>query len=390
MKKTKLDCETEDWLIAFFNGELNADEESEVGVWLEKEQENQEAYEALMQDYLHVRWSLEHLHIREKHAREKIFSSLRKKRNPWIYYSVAASVAILLAVTAVLFVNREQREPRVEIAIAKIRPVHPQAVLVLSTGVKVDLTEESWKIIQERDGSTVKVDSDRGICYDSCGEMKQSELIYNKIIVPRGGEYFVTLSEGTKIWLDAESELEYPVFFTGNNREVRLKGNAYFSVTKDTDKPFVVQVGSFSLRVYGTEFNVNAYNPRQIETVLVEGSIGLKANAFTSEQIMKPNDLALSNPGTGQSEIRQTDIYPYIAWKNQEIVFADERLETIMEKLARWYDVAVFFRNESLKELRFDCNMRRYADINDLFFFMEKTSGARFTLNGRTVVVSKK
>lgn len=115
-------------------------------------------------------------------------------------------------------------------------------------------------------------------------------------------------------------------------------------------------------------------NPRQIETVLVEGSIGLKANAFTSEQIMKPNEFSATNPGTGQSEIRQTDIYPYIAWKNQEIVFADERLETIMEKLARWYDVAVFFQNESLKELRFDCNMRRYADINDLFFFMEKTS----------------
>ena len=161
-------------------------------------------------------------------------------------------------------------------------------------------------------------------------------------------------------------------------------------MTKDSDRPFYVVTEEVQVRVYGTEFNVNAYDLQNIETVLVNGSIGFKANESTPERMMEPNELAVSDSRTGLSEIHQVDIYPYIAWKNQNIVFVNERLESIMEKMARWYDVTVFFQDESLKDLRFDCNMRRYTDIRDLFFFLEKTSNARFALNGRTVVISKK
>ena len=254
---------------------------------------------------------------------------------------------------------------------------------------QIQLTKSTQKI-QEQDGSVLKIDSVMGVQYDSLSTKRAEKPIYNKIVVPRGGEYFVTLSEGTKVWLDADSELEYPVFFSGDFREVKLKGNAYFCVTKKNDKPFVVRAGEFSLKVYGTEFNVNAYDLQNIETVLVNGSIGFKANVSTPERMMAPNELAVSDSRTGLSEIHQVDIYPYIAWKNQNIVFVNERLESIMEKMARWYDVTVFFQDESLKDLRFDCNMRRYTDIRDLFFFLEKTSNARFALNGRTVVISKK
>ena len=109
-----------------------------------------------------------------------------------------------------------------------------------------------------------------------------------------------------------------------------------------------------------------------------------------AERMLKPNELAITDMESGKSEIRGVDIHPYIAWKNKDIVFVNERLESIMEDVARWYDVQVFFQNEELKELCFDCNMQRYAKLEDLFFFMEKTSGARFSVNGRTVVISKK
>ena len=389
MEKTKLDHETEDWLIAFLSGELDEREEENVRVWLEASQENRNAYESLMKDYLRIRWVQEDVHIREEQAKKIIFSSLKKKRNLTPYYGVAASIAVLLIVTLFFFIREDKQVVSEKLVVSEIKPIQSKAMLVLSTGEQIQLTKSTQKI-QEQDGSVLKIDSVMGVQYEALSTQRVEKPIYNKIVVPRGGEYFVTLSEGTKVWLDADSELEYPVFFSGDFREVKLKGNAYFCVTKKNDKPFVVCAGEFSLKVYGTEFNVNAYDLQNIETVLVNGSIGFKANISTPERMMAPNELAVSDSRTGQSEIHQVDIYPYIAWKNQNIVFVNERLESIMEKMARWYDVTVFFQDESLKDLRFDCNMRRYADIRDLFFFLEKTSNARFTLNGRTVVISKK
>ena len=389
MEKTKLDHETEDWLIAFLSGELDEREEENVRVWLEASQENRNAYESLMKDYLRIRWVQEDVHIREEQAKKIIFSSLKKKRNLTPYYGVAASIAVLLIVTLFFFIREDKQVVSEKLVVSEIKPIQSKAILVLSTGEQIQLTKSAQEI-QEQDGSVLKIDSVMGVQYEALSTQRVEKPIYNKIVVPRGGEYFVTLSEGTKVWLDADSELEYPVFFSGDFREVKLKGNAYFCVTKNNDKPFVVCAGEFSLKVYGTEFNVNAYDLQNIETVLVNGSIGFKANVSTPERMMAPNELAVSDSRTGQSEIHQVDIYPYIAWKNQNIVFVNERLESIMEKMARWYDVTVFFQDESLKDLRFDCNMRRYADIRDLFFFLEKTSNARFTLNGRTVVISKK
>ena len=389
MEKTKLDHETEDWLIAFLSGVLDEREEENVRVWLGASQENQNAYESLMKDYLRIRWVQENVHIREEQAKKIIFSSLKKKRNLTPYYGVAASIAVLLIVTLFFFIREDKQGVSEKLVTSEIKPIQSRALLVLSTGEQIQLTKSAQEI-QEQDGSVLKIDSVMGVQYDSLSTKRAEKPIYNKIVVPRGGEYFVTLSEGPKVWLDADSELEYPVFFSGDFREVKLKGNAYFCVTKKNDKPFVVRAGEFSLKVYGTEFNVNAYDLQNIETVLVNGSIGFKANISTPERMMAPNELAVSDSRTGQSEIHQVDIYPYIAWKNQNIVFVNERLESIMEKMARWYDVTVFFQDESLKDLRFDCNMRRYADIRDLFFFLEKTSNARFALNGRTVVISKK
>ena len=389
MEKTILDHETEDWFIAFLSGELDEREEENVRVWLEASQENRNAYESLMKDYLRIRWVQEDVHIREEQAKKIIFSSLKKKRNLTPYYGVAASIAVLLIVTLFFFIREDKQVVSEKLVVSEIKPIQSKAMLVLSTGEQIQLTKSTQKI-QEQDGSVLKIDSVMGVQYDALSTQRVEKPIYNKIVVPRGGEYFVTLSEGTKVWLDADSELEYPVFFSGDFREVKLKGNAYFCVTKKNDKPFVVRAGEFSLKVYGTEFNVNAYDLQNIETVLVNGSIGFKANISTPERMMAPNELAVSDSRTGQSEIHQVDIYPYIAWKNQNIVFVNERLESIMEKMARWYDVTVFFQDESLKDLRFDCNMRRYADIRDLFFFLEKTSNARFALNGRTVVISKK
>ena len=270
-----------------------------------------------------------------------------------------------------------------------IRHAYPQAKLILSTGKEIDLTKNIG-YIQEQDGFVVALDSNKMLVYDGVQVIESKKTIYNKIIVPRGGEFFLTLSDGTEVWLNADSELEYPVNFVSDERAVKLRGEAYFKVKRDTTKPFRVTSGKYRLQVYGTEFNMNTYHQEEIQVVLVQGAVGFRANLSTPELRLKPNQLGVANELTGKTEIKEVDIYPYIAWKNQDVVFVNERLESIMEKIERWYDVNVFFQNDSLKDVRLYGNIQRYTDIQDLLFFLEKTSGARFGIKDRTIIINNK
>lgn len=387
MRKQTLNRETEEWLTAYILGQLDEEERRKAKTWIEETPENRSAYESLLRDCLRIRWAQEDRRIQTVKAWRRISAALQRKRRRWSHIAAAASVACVFVLAGVLLSRKETPTP---VAQQTIQPIHTQATLILSTGKAVNLIDSPGDI-KEQDGSVVTVDSAAGLRYDSLAvPATQTAPIYNKIIVPRGGEYFVTLADGTQVWLDAESELEYPVQFNTDSRQVKLKGKAYFSVTKDERKPFVVRANEFALRVYGTEFNIEARDERHIETVLVEGAVGFRANGKTTEQRLRPGQLAVANTVTGETEIRKVNVASYVAWKNREIVFENERLDRIMDEVARWYDVEVFFQNEDLKALRFDCNMPRYADIQDLFYFMEQTSDARFSVNGKTVIVSKK
>ena len=292
------------------------------------------------------------------------------------YVAAAASVAVIVG--SVFMLERENvKEPE------KVVSGKPQAVLVLSSGERIGLTKESACIV-EQDSSVVKVDTAGRIEY--VRNTTDTSEIFNKILVPRGGEYVVTLSDGTKVWLDAESELEYPVKFVSNGREVKLKGRAYFEVKKDIDRPFSVSAGEFRLRVYGTEFNMDVYQGDSVRVVLVNGMVGFKANAATPEYHLKPGQLGNANMLTGKVEICDVDSYPY-AWKNREIVFADERLETILDELSRWYDVSCFYSQERLKNIRFSLDVERYDDVSGVLNKLEKTGLVRFHVVGKSITV---
>ena len=384
----KLNQDQIEELLTLFHGELKQKELEQLrNQWIKEE--NKKAYFAFLQDYLKLRWVQEEQAIHTIKARKRIFSSLHHSQShQWIYYATAAAIAILLVVGISIW-HQQEFNSSTEQAQQTITPIQTQATLVLSTGEKIQLNQDS-KILQEKNGAIVKIDSSQGIQYPQTPSSSTEELLTNKIVIPKGGEFHLTLSDGTQIWLNADSELEYPVHFTAKNREVKLKGEAYFKVTKDAHKPFIVKAMDYTLQVYGTEFNLNAYRLDHIQVVLINGEVGSKANSISEEQRLKPNQLAVINMNTGKTDIQNVDVYPYIAWQNRDIVFVNERLESIMEKVTRWYDVDVFFQEEALKELRFDGNIQRYANIEELFFFLEKTSEAQFNISKRTVIVKKK
>ena len=390
MRNGLLDQETEERLLAYFNGELDEEGRFAVEQWLNDSPENKKVYHQLEKDALFIRWANreQKVHVEDREA--MLFRQIRRAKIRKIGFRVAASVAVLVALGGVyLFMSTPAKENMLAENTPIIRANYPQARLVLSTGEFIDLTKNTDNIV-EKDGSVVAIDTNKALVYNQSGNVETEKPIYNKVIVPRGGEFFLTLSDGTGVWLNAESELEYPVKFTSGERHVKLKGEAYFSVKKDTTKPFYVTSGAYRLRVYGTEFNMNTYHKERIQVVLVNGAVGFRANASTPERRLKPNQLGEANEITGEVEIKDVDVYSYIAWKNQDVVFVNERLESIMEKIERWYDVSVFFQNDSLKDVRFYGNVQRYADIRDLLFFLEKTSDVHFSVKDRTIIVSNK
>lgn len=390
MEKGPLDKQTEELLTAYFRGELEGLELQRVEAWLAESEEHRQRYRRISADMLFWQWSLKEWKLDSSDAERRL--KVVWNRKPGIswkrYLAIAASVAILLSAGWWGFRHVDENTEILAEVFAKIEPITPRAVLVLSSGKQIDLAE-SHEQITEQNGMIVEVDSSGEIRYQGT-DLQSEEIIYNKVIVPRSGEYFVTLCDGSKVWLNADTEFEFPVNFSETIREVRLKGEAYFQVAKDCQKPFIVKSGEYQLQVYGTEFNLNTYHTDRIEAVLVKGSIGFRANAGCKEIVLQPEQLGIANTGNGKTEVLDVDVYPYIAWKNKDMVFVNERLESIMEKIERWYDVNVFFQNERLKDLRFYGDMKRYSDIREILAYLEKSSDVRFQVNGRTLIVCEK
>ena len=370
--------EIKERLLLYLQGELEEEERQEVIRWINENADHWKMYLEIRRQYYFTRWCFQESELDVDAVRDKLRKKWRKPRSLWKRY-VAAAASVAVIVGSVFMLERENvKEPE------KVVSGKPQAVLVLSSGERIGLTKESACIV-EQDSSVVKVDTAGRIEY--VRNTTDTSEIFNKILVPRGGEYVVTLSDGTKVWLDAESELEYPVKFVSNGREVKLKGRAYFEVKKDIDRPFSVSAGEFRLRVYGTEFNMDVYQGDSVRVVLVNGMVGFKANAATPEYHLKPGQLGNANMLTGKVEICDVDSYPYVAWKNREIVFADERLETILDELSRWYDVSCFYSQERLKNIRYSLDVERYDDVSGVLNKLEKTGLVRFHVVGKSITV---
>ena len=379
------------WIAEDLLETLGNEERAQLDAWLAESPEHREEMEDLRRRLLSGERNLPPKEV----ARRGWEDFMRRRRLVLVrrVMRYAAMIAVPLAVAATVWRlalpgTEEQPVPVAEPIVAG----KTQAVLVLADGRQVDLENVQSLDLREQDGTAISLSDGQVLSYtkEAGDKPVPAAEVFNTLMIPKGGEYCLQLSDSTRIWLNAATRLKYPVVFAGNTRRVELEGEAYFEVTKDPAHPFIVVAGGVEVEVYGTSFNVNTFVARGVETVLVEGSIGLRANARAAEQRLSPGQLAVTDAASGRSEVREVNVASYVAWRNREIVFEDERLDRIMDEVGRWYDVEVFFQNESLKELRFDCNMPRYADIEDLFFFMEQASDARFSVSGRTVVVGKK
>lgn len=198
-------------------------------------------------------------------------------------------------------------------------------------------------------------------------------LRMNRLVVPRGGEYNVVLADGTMVYLNAESELYYPVAFGGELREVELKGEAYFKVVKDEGKPFIVKTKEMSVRVWGTEFNVNTQRGQQFyATTLVSGKVEVQVPGHKA-YFLEPSQQLRLDSRTAELSCLKVNTLPYTAWKDGKFVFNHERMDEVTAKLEKWYDVEFCYPNEALKEVGIFGIISRYEDINKVLNLLSST-----------------
>ena len=367
--------------------DLSPEEEGVLQEWLAEREEHREVYERVKQgDGVRELLRLQRAGYGERMARDFSCRLQKMRRRHWIGMACkwAGGVAAGVAVICCVWLLYQPKEAPLHLAVQEeIVPGSGKAVLTLANGAQIDVLRmeegRDGKVLIDVKGQEVEEPDESGAA---------DETVWHTLTVPAGGEFFYELSDSTKVWLNSASELRFPVHFAGQGtREVYLKGEAFFDVTRTRGKmPFVVHVSGGDIKVYGTRFLVKNYAGEPLSAVLTRGCIG-----FTSSQgrdvLLSPSD-RLEVSGENM-RIEQVDTTLYMSWINQMFVFEGQPLEEIMKTLSRWYDMDFTFQSEDLKHIRFSGRLNRYQDIRVLLRTYEQTAGIRFDIQGRNIIISR-
>ena len=299
--------------------------------------------------------------------------------------AIAAAISLIIGIVYILDSTKQEVNTPI-VKVEKIEPGEPKATLILDDGSSYNLSTVGD--VHLKSGGTSINSQGNAIKYSETTQ-KRTQLIYNTLIIPKGGEYFLELSDGTKIWINSETTLKYPVQFVGDERNVELTGEAYFEVAHDESKPFHVLSGDQSIEVLGTEFNVSSYkDDEHIVTTLVEGKVNVYRTISSKEnQILLPNQQSSMSRASGEITSKNVDPQNFIAWKSGAFHFQDQTFDSMVKTLSRWYDINVFYENEALWDIKFTGRFKRYDDFETVIKLIERTDEVKFKIKGKTVII---
>jgi ferric-dicitrate binding protein FerR (iron transport regulator) len=317
--------------------------------------------------------------------RVQVVPSARRRRLAYWTTSIAASC--LLAYAGFYLVGRHVGNK----GIASQTPIVPgsnRAVLTLANGqtIVLDSAQDGQLPTQ---GGVKLVKLNGSISYMQAGrEAGSTEVVYNTLRTPRGGQYQIQLPDGSKVWLNSASVLRFPTAFNGKDRRLELEGEAYIEVARNAQMPFVLQAGKVSVDVLGTSFNVMAYaDEAAIKTTLVSGSVKVNREGRGGTVIL-PGQYAAYDQ-TGGLKIEQADLKQVLAWKDGEFRFAETRLTDIMRQIARWYDVDVEYKGDFTNVVLSGVISRRQY-VSQLLEVLEISGDVHFVIKDRTITVTNK
>lgn len=332
-----------------------------------------------------------------KLATNKVFSSIKEQMSAAktkavplyqkTWFRVAASVLFILSASA-YFIFKGQQPEKITLATREQRfkndvmPGGNKALLTLGNGNTIILDSAVNGTLSQQ-GSTTIIKLDNGqLAYNTDG--KTTEVLYNTISTPRGGQYQVTLADGTKVWLNAASSLRFPAAFMGKERKVEITGEVYFEVAKNAAMPFTVQVKDMEIEVLGTHFNMNAYDEEAlIKTTLLEGSVKVKSGSSSS--LLQPGQQAQLGKDRRLNIKPDADIEETMAWKNGRFMFKGADIKTIMNQVARWYDVDINYQG-NISDI-FVADIAKDIPVSKLLILLEQTERVHFLIEGKKITV---
>jgi ferric-dicitrate binding protein FerR (iron transport regulator) len=263
-----------------------------------------------------------------------------------------------------------------------LQPGGERAMLTLSDGSTVLLDTAAQGVLATQARTNILKLADGRIAYRQTGK-ETARVLYNTITTPRGGEYNVVLPDSSRVWLNAESSIRFPVHFAENERKVEITGEVYFEVVKDRSMPFRVVTGTTMVEVLGTSFNVRAYpDENSVGTTLVEGSV--KVFTAGDARHIAPGQRAQTD-SNGLIYVEEVDIEEIIAWKNGVFLFNSESIDEIMKQIGRWYNVKIEFRGDPVDQT-FSGIVSRKSNVSQVLSLMEPY-GINFTITEEMIIV---
>lgn len=379
---TNIDLSIEEKIKRLLTGEATPADKADLDNWIASSPANMRHYQKNLRTLRKIKIGLTVIpakEMAEEIAARLVKIKLRRRKKRYLRAtSIAASLAILIG-GYFLSQNDQPEASEEKPAITSISPGKAKAYLELESGERLDLTDTKENIYMPELSATLNLDSNALVYHQDT-----TAVSLHKLIVPRGGEYSLVLADGTRVRINSGSELRYPANFTEKHRKVFLSGEAYFEVSPQANKPFIVQTEDMEIRVLGTSFNVNAYPGKTLsQTTLEEGHVQIHLQNQTED--LSPGEQCSFNRTTQKLTVKQVDTELYTSWRKGYYNFKQTPLEEILNTLSLWYNVNIEYEHEALKHLNFTGKLQRFEDIRHLLRKFELTGDVTFVVQGNTI-----
>lgn len=364
--------EIEELIVKLFHGTLSPEEQEALNVWINEQvrKESVQVDASYAKNESEIRTKILFNILSEVQHKPTEVARMGRK----ITRIAAACVAVLLLgffLYSTITSSRDDYPVATVLTATTISPASKSALLITPDGTSIPLNSEEDLVVEE----------DRMVYQRSKESVSDATELPGQMFVlktPRGGYYSISLSDGTIVWLNADSRLEYPVRFVENERVVLLEGEAYFSVAKDSGRPFLVKTKNQTVRVYGTAFNINAYNENDIRTSLIEGKVSISAARSRNgeERMMYAGEKAVNNGK--YIVVSKANLEPDIGWKNGLFYFNGTNASVALEELGRWYNLTVDIKGD-LADVQFYGIIERNKPLHAILNVLKET-GVRFEI----------
>lgn len=374
----------------YFSSLATPAEIEELNAWLEEDKAHLRQFlqQKNLYEVAHPAFPVDALTIRK--GLQALRRRLHKSRRLSLWgRMVAAAAVVVLLVGGTWFLASRMLKPVGGQQLAETTVQDGRAVrLTLPSGEAIFFSGEEAREVTA-DSNTIARGNRAHLAYTSQEEAADS-VVYHELSVPRGSDFFLELSDGTKIWMNAETSVRYPARFPRGERKIFVNGEAYLEVARDTAAPFTVVMAHNEVTVLGTAFNVNSYPEQAGDRVtLVSGRVSVYAGTNGERMLLQPGEQAVIPRTEGNIEKRKVDTRLYCSWKDGVLVFKNNTLEDMLALLARQYDVEFYWHDELLKTYPFTGELRRYDTIDSLLYMMELTGKMKFTVHGKEIIVAR-